>query len=131
MKSARRLLRAFVCALFVAAWIGCLTPTLAIAQASTGAASQAAPGPGAATPAAQSAHEPASAPAANENAQQAYTLPPDQLARAIALSRIRDILNIAGSIWGIVFLWLLLVLHGWAGLKGGRRRSRANDGFRG
>ena len=38
--------------------------------------------------------------------------------RAIALSRIRDILNIAGSIWGIVFLWLLLVLHGWAGLEG-------------
>jgi STE24 endopeptidase len=52
--------------------------------------------------------------------QKAYTLPPDKLAKAIALSRIRNILGIAGSTWGIIVLWLLLatrtaaVLEGWA-----------------
>ena len=49
--------------------------------------------------------------------QQAYTLPPDKLAKAIALSRIRNILNLAGSIWGIVFLWLLLAFRRWAGIE--------------
>jgi Zn-dependent protease with chaperone function len=108
IKLARRLLPAIFCAALVAASMGCLMPARAIAQASTGPASQAAPAPGAATPA---------APGTNENPQQAYTLVPDKLAKAIALSRIRDILNFAGSIWGIVFLWLLLALHGWAGLE--------------
>jgi Zn-dependent protease with chaperone function len=49
--------------------------------------------------------------------QQAYTLPPDKLARAIALSRIRNILNLAGSIWGIAFLWLLLAFRAWTGIE--------------
>jgi Zn-dependent protease with chaperone function len=49
--------------------------------------------------------------------QQAYTLPPDKLARAIAISRIRNILNLAGSIWGIVFLWLLLAFGAWQGIE--------------
>jgi Zn-dependent protease with chaperone function len=49
--------------------------------------------------------------------QQAYTLPPDKLAKAIAISRIRDILDITGSIWGIVFLWLLLATRVLAGLE--------------
>jgi Zn-dependent protease with chaperone function len=49
--------------------------------------------------------------------QQAYTLPPDRLAKAIALSRIRNFLNLAGSIWGIVFLWLLLAFRGWTGIE--------------
>jgi STE24 endopeptidase len=40
--------------------------------------------------------------------QQAYSLPPDKLAKAIALSRIRNILDIAGSLWQIAFIWLLL-----------------------
>ncbi len=40
--------------------------------------------------------------------QQAYTLPPDKLAKAIALSRIRNILDIVGSLWQIVFIWVLL-----------------------
>ena len=53
---------------------------------------------------------------------QAYNLPPDKLAKAIALSRIRNILEIAGSIWGIVFLWLLLALRGWSGLEGWAQR---------
>ena len=51
------------------------------------------------------------------NAQQAYTLPPDKLAKAIALNRIRNILNITGSIWGIVFVWLLLALGAWAAVE--------------
>jgi Zn-dependent protease with chaperone function len=42
------------------------------------------------------------------NPQQAYNLPPDQLAKAVALSRIRNILAIAGDLWGIALLWLLL-----------------------
>jgi STE24 endopeptidase len=58
------------------------------------------------------------------NAGPAYKLPPDKLAKAIALSRIRNILDIAGSVWGIVFLWLLLAFHGWSGLEAwAQRRS--------
>ncbi|HEX4029891.1 MAG TPA: M48 family metallopeptidase [Terracidiphilus sp.] len=40
--------------------------------------------------------------------QPAYHLPPAQLARAVALSRIRNLLDIAGSLWAIAVLWLLL-----------------------
>ena len=39
---------------------------------------------------------------------QAYSLPPDKLARAVALSHIRTALDIGGSIWGIAVLWILL-----------------------
>ena len=56
-------------------------------------------------------------PGAPASPQQAYTLPPDKLARAIALSRIRNILAIAGGIWSIVFLWLLLATRAWARLQ--------------
>ncbi|MGB0075658.1 MAG: M48 family metallopeptidase [Terracidiphilus sp.] len=52
------------------------------------------------------------------NASPAYALPPDKLAKAIALSRIRNVLEIAGSIWGIVVLWLLLVTRCAAWLEG-------------
>ena len=48
---------------------------------------------------------------------QAYTLPPGKLAKAIALSRIRNILDIAGSIWDVVFLWLLLATRFAAALE--------------
>jgi STE24 endopeptidase len=54
--------------------------------------------------------------------QQAYTLPPDQLAKAIRLSRIRNILDIAGSLWGIAVLWLLLATRAMAGLEASIRR---------
>ena len=47
----------------------------------------------------------------------AYTLPPDKLAKALALSRIRITLNIAGTVWGLVFLWLLLAARGWATIE--------------
>jgi Zn-dependent protease with chaperone function len=56
------------------------------------------------------------------NPQQAYTLPPDKLAKAIALSRIRDILDIAGSLWGIAVLWLLLATRAASGLEAWARR---------
>jgi len=41
-------------------------------------------------------------------AQQAYSLPPDKLAKAIILSRIDTVLDIAGSLWGLLVLTLLL-----------------------
>jgi Zn-dependent protease with chaperone function len=47
---------------------------------------------------------------------QAYSLPPDKLANAIALSRIRNILDIVGSLWGLAVLWLLLATRAAAGL---------------
>jgi Zn-dependent protease with chaperone function len=68
-------------------------------------------------PAAQSSGGTATQQAPPSNQQPAYTLPPDKLAKAIEISRIRDILNIAGSIWGIVFLWILLAARGWAGIE--------------
>jgi len=40
--------------------------------------------------------------------QQAYQLPPDKLAKAIAISRIRDTMDIVNGLWGIAVLWLLL-----------------------
>jgi STE24 endopeptidase len=48
---------------------------------------------------------------------QTYTLPPDKLAKAIALSRIRNILDITGSVWDVVFLWLLLATRAAAALE--------------
>jgi Zn-dependent protease with chaperone function len=61
----------------------------------------------------------------NANVQQAYTLPPEKLAKAIAISRIRNILGITGSVWGIVFLWLLLATRSLAGLE--RCAQRISD----
>jgi STE24 endopeptidase len=40
--------------------------------------------------------------------QPAYSLPPDKLAKAIALGRIRNILDLAVGLWGLAVLWLLL-----------------------
>ncbi|MFP5276146.1 MAG: M48 family metallopeptidase [Acidobacteriota bacterium] len=54
--------------------------------------------------------------------QQAYTLAPDKLAKAIALSRIRNILAIVGGIWGIVFLWILLATRAWARVEAWAQR---------
>ena len=55
-----------------------------------------------------------SAPASSHDA---YTLSPDKLAKAIALSHIRITLDIAGAVWGLVFLWLLLATRGWATIE--------------
>jgi STE24 endopeptidase len=61
------------------------------------------------------------------NPQNAYTLPPDKLAKAIAISRIRNILDIVGGLWGLAVLWLLLStrsaarIEAWARRTSGRR----------
>jgi len=78
----------------------------------------------AATPAAQAPMATAGAPSP-ASAQQAYSLPPDKLAKAIAISRIRNVLNIAGSIWGIVFVWLLLAAGAWAAVERWAQRIAA------
>jgi STE24 endopeptidase len=89
--------------------------------------------------------QPASVPAASAPAQanagptngppansgQAYTLSADKLARAIALTRIRNILDIAGSLWGIVFLWLLLATRGWSRIEAWAQRHSPRPWVRG
>jgi Zn-dependent protease with chaperone function len=70
-----------------------------------------------AVPTAQSAPATTSSSSTPANSQEAYTLPPDTLAKAIAIGRIRNILNITGSIWGIVFLWIMLAARGWSGIE--------------
>jgi STE24 endopeptidase len=42
------------------------------------------------------------------HSEQAYSLPPDKLAKARTLNRIRLALDIGGSLWGLLFLWWLL-----------------------
>src|SRR5215472_14971736 len=42
------------------------------------------------------------------HSEQAYSLPPDKLAKARTLNKIRLALGIGGAIWGLVFLWWLL-----------------------
>lgn len=78
-----------------------------------------------------SAGAPAQSQAAPATNQQAYTLPPDKLAKAIAYSRIANILDIAGSIWGIVFLWLLLAAGGWAAIEAWAQRRTGNHWWQG
>lgn len=55
----------------------------------------------------------AQAPAAQPATTSAYTLPPEKLSQARMLGRIRTALSLAGSIWGLLFLWILLA-KGWA-----------------
>ena len=74
--------------------------------------------------AAQSAPAQAPPPASPQNA---YSLSPDKLAKAIALSRIRNIMDIVGGLWGIAVFWLLLAtraavrLDAWAQRISARR----------
>jgi len=94
-------------------WLLALCPVVLLAGlAFRPSAAQMAPSPAAPAPA-------ASALPAQAAPRRAYTLPPDKLAKAIALSRIRNILDLAGSLWGIVFLWLLLVFRAWHGIERG------------
>ncbi len=71
----------------------------------------------AAQPSSQSGPAPAStaAPAPPASAQ-AYSLPPDKLAQAIALGRISTALDMAGALWGLAVLWVLLATRRAAGL---------------
>ena len=78
---------------------------------------------------------PAQAPAQPPSAQtqpqphseQAYSLPPDKLAKAKTLNKIRLTLDIAGTFWGLLVLWWLLAsrsaarLSDWTKTKTGRR----------
>lgn len=82
--------------LFLAFLLTSLVPGLCSAQTTP---SQ--PAPAAATAPAQPA------------STQAYNLPPDKLAKAITLSHIHIALDIAGSLWGLAILWLLLATR-WA-----------------
>lgn len=56
----------------------------------------------------QRAPTPATAQNPPANAQQAYQLSPEKLAKAIAISRIRHTMDIVNGLWGLVLLWLLL-----------------------
>ena len=49
--------------------------------------------------------------------QPAYQLPPDKLAKAIAISRIRHIMEIVNGLWGLALLWLLLAFGISAGIE--------------
>lgn len=57
----------------------------------------------------------------------AYSLPPDKLAKAKTLNKIRLALDIGGSLWGLAFLWWLLAscaasrLERWACRNASRR----------
>jgi Zn-dependent protease with chaperone function len=69
--------------------------------------------------------QPGSAASAPANPQNAYTLPPDKLAKAIAISRIRNIMDIVGGLWGLVVLWLLLSTRIAARLEAWAQRTSA------
>ena len=56
------------------------------------------------------------APAA-ANPENAYSLSPDKLAKAVAISRIRNTMDIADGLWGIFVLWLLLATRAVAWLE--------------
>jgi Zn-dependent protease with chaperone function len=57
------------------------------------------------------------APGSAEQAGNAYTLPPEKLAKAIELNRIRNILDIVAGLWGIAVLWLVLEINIASGLE--------------
>jgi STE24 endopeptidase len=63
-----------------------------------------------------------SASAPNQPASQAYTLPPDKLAKAIALNRIRNIMDIVYGLWGVAVIWLLLATRAAAALEAWAQR---------
>ena len=65
---------------------------------------------------------PASTQAASAQPAQAYTLPPAKLAQAIALNRIRNILDIVYGLWGVLFLWLALATRAAAALDAWTQR---------
>jgi len=55
--------------------------------------------------------------ASKARSPQAYSLSPEKLAKAVALSRIRNSLAIVDSVWGILVIWLLLATRAAAGLE--------------
>ena len=67
--------------------------------------------------------EQAAAQATQPQDHSAYRLPPDKLAKAVALSRIRNIMDIVSSLWGLAVLWVLLATRTAAGLQSGAERA--------
>jgi STE24 endopeptidase len=73
------------------------------------------------------AQPPAQSQAPPPQTEQAYSLPPDKLAQAKTLNKIRLTLDIAGTFWGLLVLWWLLAsrsaarLSDWTKSKTGRR----------
>lgn len=88
------------------------------------AAAQSSPAPVGPSPTAVPAAQTTAAPPPSE---QAYSLPPDKLAKAKTLNKIRLALDIGGSLWGLIFLgWLLASrtasrLEHWTQRKASRR----------
>ena len=99
----------------------CLTFLLVLPQSMQSAAQQPPSPPAAAQPITAQSSAPSAQPASQPTGQ-AYTLPPDKLANAIELDHIRNILDIAGGLWGIVVLWLLLATRSAAGLEAWTQR---------
>jgi Zn-dependent protease with chaperone function len=72
-----------------------------------------------------STQQPAQAKHAQPRSEQAYTLPPDKLAQAVTLNKIRLTLEIVGTLWGLAVLWILLASHAAAGFESWtQRRTR-------
>ena len=63
--------------------------------------------------------------------QQAYSLPADQLAKAVALTRIRNVLAIVHPFWELAVLWLLLSSRAMAGLEAWAFRRTSSRSGRG
>ena len=55
--------------------------------------------------------------------EQAYSLPPDKLAKARNLNKVRLALNVGGSLWGLAFLWWLLASRNAARLEHWTQRT--------
>ena len=95
------------------------TVILLLLVTSVGAAGQSGPG--------ERSQPDSAAAGVQPHSEQAYSLPPDKLAQAIALNKIRVSLEIAGSLWGLIVLWWLLAsgaasrLDAWTWGKTGRR----------
>jgi Zn-dependent protease with chaperone function len=74
---------------------------------------------------------PAQVAPAPDNTPQAYKLTPEKQAKAIAISRIRNIMDIVGGLWGLAVLWLLLSTRAAAGLEGWAKRISARRWIQG
>ena len=72
--------------------------------------------PGQPPPAPQPPAQAQAAPA-QPASEQAYSLPPEKLAKARALNRIQLTLEIVGGLWGLAVLWLLLSRRWAAGIE--------------
>jgi len=117
MKAISQMIRVSLCAAFL---IAAFAPVCLTAQkAAESASPQTQPAPTQGAPLAQSAapQVPAAQPQLAPPQVESYSLPPDKLAKAIAVSRIRNILEIVGSLWGLAVLWLLLTTRAAAGLE--------------